>query len=134
MAYLIKGLIALNFYLLTAIPAFAAVSRQVVYLFGDERALVLVGNRCEGTLFYVDDKQKFATEVTSGFKVSLFTFIHPSKKYIAILNKSLTEIATLVIEHRGSYFYFNDKGKEVLGKTGRQTFKILPGDVLILSY
>lgn len=57
-----------------------------------------------------------------------------SKKYIAILNKSLTEIATLVIEHRGSYFYFNDKGKEVLGKTGLQTFKILPGDVLILSY
>ncbi len=76
--------------LLIAMPTYAAVSRQVIYLFGDDRALVLVGNRCEGTLFYVDDKQKFATEVTSGFKVSLFTFIHPSKKYIAIPYRDLS--------------------------------------------
>lgn len=68
-------------------------------------------------------------------KPSLVSYIkNNSKKYIAILNKSLTDIATFVIEPRGYYFYLNDKGKEVLGKSGRQTFKILPGDVLILSY
>ncbi|AWH89427.1 T6SS immunity protein Tli3 family protein [Limnobaculum parvum] len=76
--------------LLIAMPVYAELGRQVIYLFGDDRALVLVGNKCQGTVFYVDNKQKFATQVTSGFKVSLFPFIHPSKKYIAIPYRDLS--------------------------------------------
>lgn len=88
--------------LLIAMPTYAAVSRQVIYLFGDERALVLVGNRCEGTLFYVDDKQKFATEVTRGFDIPLFSFIHPSQKYIAIPYSDLS--ALMVSKDSGRTF------------------------------
>ncbi|WP_157952968.1 T6SS immunity protein Tli3 family protein [Limnobaculum parvum] len=84
MKRLAKGLTTLVFCLLVVMPAYAELDRQVIYLFGDDRALVLVGKRCEGTLFYVDNKQKFATQVTTGFDLPLFPFIHPSKQYIAI--------------------------------------------------
>ncbi|AWH89429.1 T6SS immunity protein Tli3 family protein [Limnobaculum parvum] len=90
MKRLAKGLTTLVFCLLVVMPAYAELDRQVIYLFGDDRALVLVGNKCQGTVFYVDNKQKFATKVTSGFKVSLFPFIHPSKKYIAIPYRDLS--------------------------------------------
>ncbi len=56
-----------------------------------------------------------------------------SKKYIAFLNKDLKDSANLIIEPKVHY-YIDKNGKEVLGSSGRKTFNILPGDILVLRY
>ena len=57
-----------------------------------------------------------------------------SKKYIAFLNKDLKDSANLIIEPKVRYYYIDKNGKEVLGSSGRKTFNILPGDILVLRY
>ena len=78
--------------LLTACHADKRKSRkppvQVVYRFDDHRYLELKGFYCEGALWYNDTQRGSRAEVvardTPVFRVSMFTYIHPSGKYIAI--------------------------------------------------
>jgi hypothetical protein len=58
---------------------------QVIYRFDDHRWLELKGWDCEGALWYVDSKQSIRTEAAAqAFRISFFTYIHPSKHYISI--------------------------------------------------
>lgn len=57
-----------------------------------------------------------------------------SKKYIAFLNKDLKDSANLIIEPKVHYYYIDKNGKEILGSSGRKTFNILQGDILVLRY
>ncbi len=60
-------------------------SQQVIYRYDENRFLVLVGQRCQGALWYVDSKRNIKTEVLSGsYKVFAKPYIHPSERYIAI--------------------------------------------------
>uniref|UniRef100_UPI003F8B957E T6SS immunity protein Tli3 family protein n=1 Tax=Salmonella bongori TaxID=54736 RepID=UPI003F8B957E len=84
--------ITLGIGLLTACHADNRKSRkppvQVVYRFDDHRYLELEGFYCEGALWYNDTQRGIRAEVvardTPVFRVSTFTYIHPSGKYIAI--------------------------------------------------
>lgn len=84
--------ITLGISLLTACHADNRKSRkppvQVVYRFDDHRYLELEGFYCEGALWYNDTQKRIRAEVvardTPVFRVSTFTYIHPSGKYIAI--------------------------------------------------
>ena len=105
---------------------------------------VFLGSTIEN-VFHTGGEVPIATKklhnLPSNFKY--FNINHPSlvsyiknnsKNYIAILNKSLKDSATLIIEPKGSYYYLNTNGKEVLGSTARKTFNIAPGDILVLRY
>lgn len=64
---------------------YPALSKQIVYRYDDHRYLVLVGHRCQGVVWYVDNKRNIKTEVTSSsFRLFLKPYIHPSERYIAI--------------------------------------------------
>ncbi len=66
---------------------------QVIYRFDDHRWLELKGWACEGELWYQDSKQKIRTEVwPQAFRISFFTYIHPSDRYIAIPYDDLTAL------------------------------------------
>ncbi|EDP8629860.1 hypothetical protein FPE28_003806, partial [Salmonella bongori] len=80
--------ITLGISLLTACHADSRKSRkppvQVVYRFDDHRYLELEGFYCEGALWYNDTQRGIRAEVverdTPIFRVSTFTYIHPSGK------------------------------------------------------
>ena len=61
---------------------------QVVYRFDDHRYLELEGFYCEGALWYNDTQRKIHAEVVERsnpiFRISTFTYIHPSERYISI--------------------------------------------------
>jgi len=61
---------------------------QVVYRFDDHRFLELEGFHCEGALWYSDIQRNIRYEVVKRdnpiFRVSLFSYVHPSERYISI--------------------------------------------------
>ncbi len=103
-------------------------SQQVIYRYDENRFLVLVGQRCQGALWYVDSKRNIKTEVLSGsYKVFAKPYIHPSERYIAITDYASSFF--LVSRDYGEHFdivrYSPGGGAEEY-----KDFKPLPEDVL----
>lgn len=82
--------------LVLPLPALASPGEppsQVIYRFDDHRWLELKGWGCEGALWYFDSKQGVKTEVSPQFfRISFFTYIHPSERYIAIPYQDVSAI------------------------------------------
>jgi hypothetical protein len=106
---------------------------QIVYRFDENRYLLLTGYRCEGEVYFIDDKELVYFSIAPhSWRVYTEPYRHPAKNYLSIPYSDLSGIETSIDGGR-SFKTIHLRSGHSLGKHSSPQYDVVNDQAFILA-